>query len=105
MYSLHASPYLSALFIHNNSISPTVYVAAFTGADPKSAKKTDNLTVFFVLLGSACVKARRKMMVTLTPCDKENMHFVVKNFPNPVVEWFFFDNDSIFLCDSFKTTI
>jgi len=29
--------------------------AAFTWADPKSAKKTDSLTVFFVLLGSARV--------------------------------------------------
>jgi len=31
--------------------------AAFTSADPESAKKTDNLTVFFALFGSACVKA------------------------------------------------
>jgi len=33
--------------------------AAFMGADPKSTKKTDNLTAFFVLLGSAHVKAER----------------------------------------------
>jgi hypothetical protein len=28
---------------------------AFTRADPKSAKKTDDFIVFFALLGSACV--------------------------------------------------
>ncbi len=27
----------------------------FMRSDPKSAKKTDSLTVFFVLLGSACI--------------------------------------------------
>ena len=36
----------------------------FTHADPLSAK---SLTVFFALLGSACVKAARKMLVKLTP--------------------------------------
>ena len=41
--------------------------AAFTPADPKSAKKLLNLTVFFALLGSACVKAARRMLVKLTP--------------------------------------
>jgi len=30
---------------------------SFTSADPKSAKKTDSLTVFFELLGSVRVKA------------------------------------------------
>ncbi len=35
-------------------------------ADPKSAKKTDNLTVFFVLLGFAHIKAARKILVKLT---------------------------------------
>jgi len=39
---------------------------AFTLKDPKSAKKTDYLTVFFALLGSASVKASRKMLVKLT---------------------------------------
>jgi len=34
--------------------------AAFTRTDPKSAKKTDNLTVFFAHLGSVHVKAARK---------------------------------------------
>jgi len=35
--------------------------AALTHTDPERAKKTDNLTVFFVLLGSSCTKAARRM--------------------------------------------
>ena len=41
--------------------------AAFTGADPKSAIKLLNLTVFFALLGSARVKAACRTLVKLTP--------------------------------------
>jgi len=37
------------------------------GADPKSAKKTDSLTVFFALLGYISVKASRKTLMKLTP--------------------------------------
>jgi len=44
-----------------------VLQAAFTGEDPKSAKKTDNLAVFFVLLGSVPVKAVLKTLVKLKP--------------------------------------
>jgi len=40
--------------------------AAFTRADPKSANKQLNLTVFFALLGSARVKAARRTLVKLT---------------------------------------
>ena len=40
---------------------------AFECADPKGAKKTDNLTVFFALLGSVCVKAENKMLVKFSP--------------------------------------
>ena len=40
--------------------------AAFTSADPKSAIKLLNLTVFFALLGSARVKAARRTLVKLT---------------------------------------
>ncbi len=40
--------------------------AAFTPADPKSAKKTDDLTVFFALLGSAHIEVARKTFVKLT---------------------------------------
>jgi hypothetical protein len=36
-------------------------------ADLKSAKVTDGLNVFFALLGSALVKATRKMLVKSTP--------------------------------------
>jgi len=32
-------------------------------ADPNSTKKTDSLTVFFVLLGSALAQAAHKMLV------------------------------------------
>jgi hypothetical protein len=52
--------------------------AAFAGANPKSAKKADNLTVFFALLGSACVKAACKTLMKLTPGVKvvtfESLH-------------------------------
>ncbi len=41
--------------------------AAFTYKDPKSAERTDNLNVFFALLGSACVKAVITTLVKLTP--------------------------------------
>jgi len=44
-----------------------ILLKAFTLADPKIAKKTFNLTVFFALLGSGCVKAAHKMLVKLTP--------------------------------------
>jgi len=40
--------------------------AAFTRADPESAKKIDNLTVFFVLLESAYAKAAHRMLMKLT---------------------------------------
>ena len=40
--------------------------AAFMRAGPESAKKLLDLTVFFALLGSACIKAACKMMVKLT---------------------------------------
>jgi len=45
---------------------------AFTPTDPKSAKKTDGLTVFFVLLGSVLVKAMCEMLVKLTPGVSSN---------------------------------
>jgi len=35
--------------------------------DPKSAKKTVKLSVFFALLGYVRAKAARKMLVKLTP--------------------------------------
>jgi len=39
----------------------------YTHADPKSAKKTVKLSVFFALLGSAGVKAACEMLMKLTP--------------------------------------
>ena len=52
--------------------------AAFTRADPKSTKKTVKLSSFFALLGSARVKAARKMLVKLTTprrCGKDYFCF------------------------------
>ena len=43
----------------------TILRAAFTRADPKSAKKTVKLSSFFALLGSAREKAAYKMLVKL----------------------------------------
>ena len=43
--------------------------AAFTRADPKSAKKLLELNDFFSLLGSAPVKAAHRMLVKLTPIE------------------------------------
>jgi len=40
--------------------------AALVPAYSKSAKKTNSLIVFFVLLGSVCARAAHKMMVKLT---------------------------------------
>jgi hypothetical protein len=40
---------------------------AFTHVDPKSIKMTDELTVFFALLGSACIKAACEMLMKLRP--------------------------------------
>jgi len=41
--------------------------AAFTHIDPESAKKSVNWTVIFAPLGSAHVKAARRMLMKLTP--------------------------------------
>ncbi len=43
-----------------------IWCTAFARADPKSVKNTDNLTVFFELLGSANMKAC-KTLTKLTP--------------------------------------
>jgi len=47
--------------------------AAFTQPDPKSAKNTIKLSVFFALLGSACIKTAQKMLMKLTlgSCSKK----------------------------------
>ncbi len=41
--------------------------SAFASADPKRAKKTDGFPVFFVLLGSLCVKAMPKHVDKIDP--------------------------------------
>jgi len=41
--------------------------AAFMSTDSKSSKITVKLPVFFALLGSAHVKAARKLLMKLTP--------------------------------------
>jgi len=41
--------------------------STFTLADPKSAKKTNDLTIFFALFESGHVKNARKMLVKSTP--------------------------------------
>jgi len=45
----------------------TILHATFTREDPKSAKNTDDLAVFFVHLGSALVRALNNMLVKLNP--------------------------------------
>jgi len=48
------------------SILPTFYKQLLLPQIPKVQKDTVDMTVFFVLLGSAFVKALRKMLVILT---------------------------------------
>jgi len=43
-----------------------VLLAAFTHANHKSAKKTDDLTVFLAILGSGHAKAARRPLMKLT---------------------------------------
>ncbi len=53
------------LAVDQGSISPMCLCAAFMRVDPKNAKKTVKSSII-VLLGSACQKAARKMLVYLT---------------------------------------
>ncbi len=57
-------------YAHHNkdkgSISPTFYSNILCMQIPKTQKKTDDLTVFFSLLGSALVKAMCKILVKST---------------------------------------
>jgi hypothetical protein len=45
---------------------------AFSCSDPKCVKKTDNFTVFFVLLGSTSVKAACRTLMKLNPDVQPN---------------------------------
>jgi len=49
------------------SISPTFSEQLLGAQISKAQKDTDGLTIFFVLLGSAHVKASQKMLKKLTP--------------------------------------
>jgi len=49
------------------SISPSFYKQLLHAQIPKVQKKIDNLTVFFVLSGSASVKAAHRALMKLTP--------------------------------------
>jgi hypothetical protein len=49
------------------SISSTFYAQLLCAKIPKSAKKTDNLSIFFALLESLFVKAASKMLMKFTP--------------------------------------
>ena len=53
--------------LYLGQFSPTCLRTAFRHADPESAKKQLDLTVFFALLGSASVKAARRMLMKVTP--------------------------------------
>jgi len=44
-----------------------ILLPAFTLTDPKSVKKIENLTVFFMLLGSALIKAVHRTLMKLSP--------------------------------------
>jgi len=51
-----------------------VLQAAFVSADPKSAKKTVKLSVYFAHLGSIFVKVAQRMLMKLTPGPKGGLY-------------------------------
>jgi len=53
--------------------------AAFARPDPERAKKTNNLTVYFALLGYACAKAAHRMLMKLTPERYDAQVFILNN--------------------------
>ena len=55
------------LFVRFGVNFTNILPAAFTAADPKSAIKLLNLTVFFALLGSVGVKAARRTFINWRP--------------------------------------
>ncbi len=63
-----------------------VLPTAFTPVDPKSVKDTDNLTVFFTLLGSTSIKAVRRMLVKLTPDEEHYSTWQSRNVHNFVIK-------------------
>ena len=75
LFGLVWHTFLSSVTTTNHSPFPTpprvnftnVLLAAFTLTDPNSTTKLLDLTVFFALLGSACVKSARRRLMKLTP--------------------------------------
>jgi len=80
---------------------------SFMPVDPKSAKKTDCLTVFFVLLGSAFVKDAGKMLVKLTPGDNsgKKSSLMYKNSIFLIRNKLFYFQDTIWLLLSDKCEV
>jgi len=56
----------------------SVLQVAFMSSDPKWAKKTDNLTVIFTLLGSAHTKAAHRTLMKLSPGHPKKMLLMSK---------------------------
>jgi len=53
----YGAPGKTIMHTGHESISSTFYAQVLHALIPKMQKKTDGLTVFFALLGSACIKA------------------------------------------------
>jgi len=67
--------------------------AAFACADAKSTKKTDNLTVFFALLWSECVKDACRALMRLTAKSRpKNVLFDVAPLNDAFLEQYFIQN-------------
>jgi hypothetical protein len=59
-----------------------ILLVAFKCEDPKSVKIQSSCHYLFVLLGSASIKANRKMLVKLTPDDAQLVHVVRMELEN-----------------------
>jgi len=60
-------------------ISPTFYAKLLCTQIPKAQKNIVKPLVFFVLVGSACVKALHKMVVKLTPVAVAKINWNLKS--------------------------
>jgi len=68
---------------HQGSISSTFNIQLLRTQIPKAYKDTDDLTVFFTLLGSKSLKASRKTLVKSTHVDeRENIFSLFKVLNN-----------------------
>jgi len=57
-----------------------ILLKAFACADPKNSKRYWQLDWILTLLGSLCIKAARKMLMKLTPCNRIFSRIVVHRF-------------------------